>query len=285
MRRNRSHSVEEHDLINLRDPRNLTHDCNTCSGISAFLRKRSNSVGEHHLVLVGDRRNIGSEVADRNRRTYFFKERSYPSFRSSSSSSNNNNKRSHPLRNSFLNHNSYQWRSSEPSSRQSSRKSLDYPRHSFVGNFIHSAKEIFSNPLSIPPSSPLKSIKSPRFGHLTMHEATEIILSTDGQLEIIKEEIRKCGVYTNVGAQQVLLQSIIQKRFIDIDAQWKDQQNVSEKNDWTEESERKDEKSAEMTDTPPPRLNNWTICKTEIEETPRRVSRLRLPIVRRGKAA
>ena len=117
-----------------------------------------------------------------------------------------------------------------------------------------------------------------------MHEATEIILSTDGQLEITKEEIRKCGVYTNVGAQQVLLQSIIQKRFIDIDAQWRDQQNVS-KNDRNEESERKDEKSTEMTDTPPPRLNNWAICNTEIEETPRRVSRLRLPSVRRGKAA
>ena len=61
MRRNRSHSVEEHDLFNLRDPRNLTHDGNPCSGISAFLRKRSNSVGEHHLVQVVDRRNISSE--------------------------------------------------------------------------------------------------------------------------------------------------------------------------------------------------------------------------------
>lgn len=67
-----------------------------------------------------------------------------------------------------------------------------------------------------------KPIKSERFGMLTAAEATEIIINETGQFEILQKELRKSGVITNAGAQQLLLTSLLQERMAGIDAAyWK----------------------------------------------------------------
>jgi hypothetical protein len=62
-------------------------------------------------------------------------------------------------------------------------------------------------------------IKTLSFGYLTPKQAAEIIIEEKGHFSALKRELKKSGVVTNLGAQQVLLRSLLQARMDEIDAE------------------------------------------------------------------
>jgi hypothetical protein len=66
------------------------------------------------------------------------------------------------------------------------------------------------------PSS--RAIKTLTFGDLTPKQAAEIIIK-EGHFPALQRELRKAGIVTNIGAQQMLLRSLLQARMDEIDAE------------------------------------------------------------------
>jgi hypothetical protein len=101
----------------------------------------------------------------------------------------------------------------------------------------------------------LKPIKSQVYGDLTCQEAAEIIVNSKEQFEMLKYELRVAGVCTTLAAQQLLLQSHLQARFNEIDAQWREEED----NGSAEEVQlSKIDDSMLQPSCPPPSRHSWT---------------------------
>ncbi len=69
-----------------------------------------------------------------------------------------------------------------------------------------------------PKLPPSRTIKTLSFGDLTPKQAAEIVIK-EGHFPALQRELRKAGIVTNIGAQQMLLRSLLQARMDEIDAE------------------------------------------------------------------
>lgn len=97
------------------------------------------------------------------------------------------------------------------------------PFFTFLLRSLSSIDEKSSSTSDVTPN--LKPIKSQVYGDLTCQEAAEIIVNSKEQFEMLKYELRVAGVCTTLAAQQLLLQSHLQARFNEIDAQWREEED------------------------------------------------------------
>jgi hypothetical protein len=68
---------------------------------------------------------------------------------------------------------------------------------------------------------------------------------------MLRKELRMSGIITNFGAQQVLLQSILQARFDEIDAQWRQDQHWN----WNDGNIKATQVKSNDSEVVPPRLS------------------------------
>lgn len=102
-----------------------------------------------------------------------------------------------------------------------------------------------------------KPIKSQVYGDLTCREAAEIIVNSKEQFEMLKYELRVAGVCTSLAVQQLLLQSHLQARFLEIDAQWREEQDDASVK---EEQLSKIDDSKVPPNSSPSSRHSWTPC-------------------------
>lgn len=102
-----------------------------------------------------------------------------------------------------------------------------------------------------------KPIKSQAYGDLSCQEAAEIIANCKEQFERLKYELRVAGVCTSLAVQQLLLQSHLQARFLEIDAQWREEQDDGIVK---EDPLYKFDDSKVHPASPPSNRHSWTPC-------------------------